>query len=326
MKFYSYPLMVKPVFREMIWGGRAILAYAKIPAKGKIGEALFFCDNPSCASVIINGQYKGMTINKYMEKFGMQAVGLNAAVKSGRKFPLLMKFIDARDNLSVQVHPDEAACRRIPGARPKAEMWYILNAAKKAGLYMGLKKKAALGSVEKAVVSGEIKNMLGRVKIKKSDAYFLPAGIIHAIGAGSLILEIQQNSDTTYRLYDWGRKGADGKPRELHLREALLSIKPALKPVVAGKSTVVKAGLKIRHLCGCGFFDASEIIASGKTNYMSDGRRASVLVFLKGKAGIEYGSGSVEVKKGSVVFLPKRSGGYLIRFGAASLAVAAEIR
>lgn len=326
MKFVAYPLQVKPVFREMIWGGRALAAYAKIPLKGRIGEVLFFCDNPSCTSVINNGHYKGMTVSKYMEKFGMQAVGLNAAVKNGRKFPLLIKFIDAKDNLSVQVHPDEAACRKLPGALPKSELWYIINSAKKTGLYMGLKKMMTARALEKAALDGGIAGALNRVKIKKGDAFFLPAGLVHAIGAGSTILEIQQNSDTTYRLYDWGRAGAGGKPRQLHMREALLCAKTGLRPAAAGRKSYVKAGLKVRPLCGCGFFQSSEISSAGKAAYLSDGRSASVLAFLKGKARIEYGSGAVEAEKGSVVFLPKRSGGYVIKFGAASLAVAAEIR
>ncbi len=326
MRFFAYPLQVKPLFREMVWGGRNISGYMPIPAGKKIGEAAFFCDNPSCSSVIVNGQYKGMKLSKYMEKFGMQAVGIEAVARSGRKFPLLVKFLDAKENLSVQVHPDEKAAAKLPGAHPKSEMWYVLGGGKKTCLYMGLKKKISTAGLINAAESGAVKDMLVKKMIKKGDAYFLKAGLVHAVGEGSLLLEIQQNSDTTYRLYDWGRKSKSGKPRPLHLKEAAVCAAAGFKPAAAGCAKKTKAGVTVRPLFKEDFFAASEISWKSGVTYMASGSHAFILAVLKGKAEIKCKNAPFKAQAGSVVFLPKNSAGWAINFGRAGTAIAAEIR
>lgn len=326
MRFVAYPLQVKPFFREMVWGGRNISGYMHIPSEKKIGEAAFFCDNPSCVSVIANGPYKGMKISDYMEKFGMQAVGIKAVAHSGRKFPLLVKFIDARENLSVQVHPDEKAAAKLPGAHPKSEMWYVLGGGKNACLYMGLSKKIKAQMLAKALESGSVKKLLVTRKAEKGNAYFIKAGLVHSVGAGSFLLEIQQNSDTTYRLYDWGRKSGAGKMRPLHLNEASFCVSAGLKPQTAGRAKRMQAGVGVRPLFKESFFEASELSWRRSAVRRVSGGNAFILVVLKGGAEIKSGNIKLKAGLGSVVFVPKNSAGWEINFSATGLAIAAEIR
>ena len=218
-----YPLTFEPVFKERIWGGRRLeqLYGKRLPPGVPIGESWEVTDRPEGVSVITNGPLAGRTLRELMENHREELLG--AAWDAGGKFPLLIKILDAQDILSLQVHPPESVARRL-GGEPKTEMWYVADAEPGAHLLVGLKRGVTREEFERKVRAGTAAECVHRVPVQKGDAMFLPAGRIHAIGAGLVLFEIQQNSDTTYRVFDWNRVGPDGKPRPLHIAEAMESI------------------------------------------------------------------------------------------------------
>ena len=218
-----YPLRFEPIFKERIWGGRRMqeLFGKALPAGGAIGESWEITDRPEGVSVVINGELKGRDLRWLMENHGKEIMG-NAAALNGR-FPLLVKILDAQSKLSLQVHPPADKAQSLQG-EPKTEMWYIADAAPDADLFVGLKAGVTREEFEQRTADGSIEQCFQRIVVKPGDSMFLPSGRVHAIGAGNMIFEIQQNSDTTYRVFDWDRVGQDGKPRELHVAESLESI------------------------------------------------------------------------------------------------------
>ena len=206
-----------PILKTTIWGGTRIADYKDIVTdQENIGESWELSGVPGSESVVANGPDAGMTLPQLIDKYKSDLMGERNYTKFGDKFPLLIKFIDARDDLSVQVHPDDAMARRQGHSCGKTEMWYVLDAPAGATLANGFKAPVDPADYERLVETGEIEKVLNFNKIKKGDVYFIPAGRVHAIGKGAFVAEIQQTSDDTYRLYDYHRKGADGKERELH--------------------------------------------------------------------------------------------------------------
>lgn len=225
MKGLPEILKFNPILKPLPWGGRRLesLLNKILPDDKPYGESWEIVDLPSDQSVVNEGSLKGMTLGSIIKKNERELLG-NARLLDGH-FPLLFKFIDANNTLSVQVHPDEESCKKIGGgARPKTEAWYILHAEPGAKLYLGLKRGVTKKSFEESLRSGTVADLLEERKVKLGDFIFIPAGLIHAIGKGIVLAEIQQSSATTYRVFDWNRVGLDGKPRELHIDEALLSI------------------------------------------------------------------------------------------------------
>jgi mannose-6-phosphate isomerase len=218
-----YPLIFKPIFKERVWGGRAIeRLYGKnLPPGVPIGESWEISDRPGDASVIANGPLAGKDLRWLMEHHERKLLG-NAKSANGR-FPLLIKILDAQEKLSLQVHPPADKAAELKG-EPKTEAWYIADAAPGAELYVGLKRGVTRAEFEHKIKTGAVAECFHRVPVKAGDTMFLPSGRVHAIGAGLVIFEIQQNSDTTYRVFDWNRVGLDGKPRDLHVAESLASI------------------------------------------------------------------------------------------------------
>ena len=233
-----YPIVFQPVFKERIWGGRELeRLYAKSLPTGKpIGESWEISDRPGDASIIANGTLAGKTLRWLMENHVAEILGDAKPAAEGH-FPLLCKILDAREKLSLQVHPKPGSAgvspagsetrRRdgsAPGDEPKTEMWFIADAAPDANLYVGLKRGVTRADFEKRISDGSVADCIYRIPVHAGDAMFLPSGRVHAIGAGLVIFEIQQNSDTTYRVFDWNRAGLDGKPRELQVAQSLASI------------------------------------------------------------------------------------------------------
>jgi mannose-6-phosphate isomerase len=219
-----YPFTFQPIFKERIWGGREIQRlYGKpLPPGASIGESWEISDRPSDASLIANGPLAGRDLRWLMENHASELLG-DAKLATGNRFPLLCKILDAREKLSLQVHPPANKAAEL-GGEPKTEMWWIVEAAPGAELYVGLKRGVTRAEFEKKIRDGSVAECFHRVLVKAGDAMFLPSGRVHAIGPGIVIFEIQQNSDTTYRVFDWNRVGRDGKPRELHIAESLASI------------------------------------------------------------------------------------------------------
>jgi mannose-6-phosphate isomerase len=219
-----YPFTFHPIFKERVWGGRELeRLYGKnLPPGRPIGESWEISDRPGDASVIANGPLAGKTLRWLMENHRADLLGAAQPAAAGR-FPLLCKILDAREKLSLQVHPPAGKAAELKG-EPKTEMWFIADAGPGAELFVGLRRGVTRQAFEQKVKTGEVADCFHRVPVRAGDAMFLPSGRVHAIGAGLVIFEIQQNSDTTYRVFDWNRVGLDGKPRELHVPQSLASI------------------------------------------------------------------------------------------------------
>src|SRR5688572_13030056 len=215
-----YPLTFKPIFQERIWGGRNLeMLYKKaLPPVVRIGESWEISDRDDAQSIVQNGPLGGKTLRWIMERHERELLG-TASTVNGR-FPLLVKILDAEEKLSLQVHPPAHKAAAL-GGDAKTELWYIAEAKPGAELYVGLKSGETRQTFEARIRDGSVADCFHRVPVTKGDAMFLPSGRVHAIGAGLVIFEIQQNSDTTYRVFDWNRKDAAGKPRQLHVQESL---------------------------------------------------------------------------------------------------------
>ncbi len=219
-----YPLKFKPLFKDRIWGGQQLRMFfgKDLPADRKIGESWELVDLPEDKSEIVNGPLAGKTIDAVIAEYGAAITG-NAAYQP--PFPLLIKILDAQDVLSVQVHPDAQTCRRTGKGDPKTECWYIIDAQPGAVIYKGLKPGTTREQFARAIEDGTCEDYLLTVPVQVGECHFLPSGVCHAIGAGLLIAEIQQPSDTTYRVFDWNRVDpATGQGRQLHVEDALESI------------------------------------------------------------------------------------------------------
>jgi len=223
VKSLLYPFTFQPRFKDRVWGGRhlARLYNKPLPAGQPIGESWEITDRPGDISVITNGPLAGTDLHWLVENHRAELLG--DAKLQGDRFPLLIKLLDAREKLSLQVHPPADKATEL-GGEPKTEMWFIADAEPGAELYVGLKRGVKRAEFESRIQDGSVAECFHRVPVKAGDAMFLPSGRVHAIGAGLVIFEIQQNSDTTYRVFDWNRVGLDGKPRELHVQQSLASI------------------------------------------------------------------------------------------------------
>lgn len=218
-----YPLKFKSIYKERIWGGRSLhTLFAKdLPEDVKIGESWELADLPDDKSVVTNGPLTGKTLRDVVLE---QTQALTGQTDSPLPFPLLIKLLDAQDVLSVQVHPDHATCERTGQGDPKTECWYIIDAEPGACIYKGLRPGVTKTQFKDAIENGTVEDLLIKLPVQVGECHFLPTGTVHAIGAGLLIAEIQQPSDTTYRVFDWNRVDDRGQARELHIDQALDSI------------------------------------------------------------------------------------------------------
>jgi mannose-6-phosphate isomerase len=302
MKFY--PLKFKPIYKELIWGGDKLQKFfaRNIPAGKKTGESWELSDLPNDKSIIINGELAGKTITEVLQKFPEQIIG-----KKDYKppFGLLIKFIDAADCLSVQVHPDEKAVKKLKTGTPKTECWYIIDAVPNACIYKGLKAGTTKEQFAASIKNGTCGELLNEVPIKAAQCHFLPAGTVHAIGAGILIAEIQTPSDTTFRVFDWNRR-QDGKPRQLHIEQALESINFRQKPE---DLPVTTSG----RLVDSKFFKVDKITAQGGTSSEISEGIMKVIIVIKGNGQIKSDNQqAVDFCKGQTVLLPAAFEGEMI--------------
>jgi mannose-6-phosphate isomerase len=224
------PLTFEPIFMERMWGGRRLESEfgKKLPAKVRIGESWEIVDREEAQSVVRDGPMRGKTLHELWTEHREEVFGEIGETKSPRRplpkrFPLLIKLLDAQEKLSLQVHPTEKIAAKL-GSEPKTEFWYVAAADDKAELFVGLCKQTAPSEFKNALELGTAAELVHTIRVKAGDAMFLPTGRLHAIGAGNLLVEIQQNSDTTYRVFDWNRLDGNGKARELHVDQALQCI------------------------------------------------------------------------------------------------------
>ena len=214
-------LKLKPVFKQYIWGGNNIKKiYKKDTPEPPVAESWEISAHPDGLCVVSGGEYDGLTVPELCEKFGEEFYG--KSMGKGEEFPLLLKILDAEDNLSVQVHPDDNYANKYEnGEKGKNEAWYILKAEEDAHLIYGFKEDVTKKQFEKAIIDGTLENILNKVECHEGDVFYIPSGTVHAVCKGLMIAEIQQSSNVTYRIFDYNRVGADGRPRDLHVNKAL---------------------------------------------------------------------------------------------------------
>ncbi len=219
------PITFHPIFMERPWGGRRLETslHFSLPPEKKIGELWAIVDRPEAESVVTAGKLAGESLHQLWTNYRTEIFGTVHLSNRSLRFPLLCKLLDAAEILSLQVHPPETVAKQL-GGEPKTECWYILEADPAATIDAGLKNGVTRERFEQALQTGMVESTLHRIPVHQGESLFLPSGRLHALGKGIIVAEIQQNSDTTYRVFDWNRKGLDGKPRELHLAESLASI------------------------------------------------------------------------------------------------------
>jgi mannose-6-phosphate isomerase len=291
-----YPFKFRPIFKERIWGGQKLSSVfgKEIPAGIKIGESWELADLAQNKSVIGNGALAGMTLADAVRQFAEAITGKRQIPD---QFPLLIKLLDCEDVLSVQVHPDVAACRRLGKGDVKTESWYIIDAEPGAVIYKGLKAHVTKESFQQAIAEGNVEGMLQKITVQKGECHFLPAGTLHAIGAGLLIAEIQTPSDTTYRVFDWNRVDENGRSRTLHISEALESI----------HFDATEDDLSVRtegRLVDSEFFKIDKVVNKGDDDLLPKDGRIRVLVFIKGSGTINGGAEEVPFRAGDTLLVP----------------------
>lgn len=304
-----YPLTFRPIFKERVWGGRNLeRLYGKsLPPNIPIGESWEISDRPGDISVITNGPLAGKDLHWLMERHPKELLG-DAKVTSDR-FPLLIKILDAEEKLSLQVHPPAHKAAEL-GGEPKTEMWYIVDAKPGAELYVGLKRGVSRQDFERKIKTAEVADCFHRVSVKAGDVMFLPSGRVHAIGAGLVIFEIQQNSDTTYRVFDWNRLGLDGKPRDLHIRESLASIDfEDFEPKVIPGRIEPREGARsfVRFLINNSFFMVNDIDvwpAVPAFDFMELSAGLRILGVLNGRIAVTDGNENVALRAGDFCLVP----------------------
>ncbi len=314
-----YPFIFKPIFKERVWGGRAIeqLYGKKLPDGVPIGESWEISDRPGDASVIANGPLAGKDLRWLMEHHERELLG-NAKSANGR-FPLLIKILDAQDKLSLQVHPPAHKAAELKG-EPKTEAWYIADAAPGAELYVGLKRGVTRAEFETKIKTGAVAECFHRVPVKAGDTMFLPSGRVHAIGSGLVIFEIQQNSDTTYRVFDWNRVGLDGKPRDLHVAESLASIDFAdFEPALAGGVFADGKKGKHRRLVEHALFSIDEFRAEASADFAVGSGKLHVVALVKGKLTMSGNSIEVALSPGEFGLIPASVSDASLRVDAGSV-------
>ena len=300
-----YPLTFHPVFKERVWGGRELerLFAKKLPPGAVIGESWEICDRPGDASVIANGPLAGKDIRWLMEHHAAEILGTAKPAADGR-FPLLCKILDARDKLSLQVHPSAGQAAKLKG-EPKTEMWFIADAAPAASLYVGLKRGVTRTEFEQKIADGSVAECFHRIPVRAGDTMFLPSGRVHAIGDGLVIFEIQQNSDTTYRVFDWNRVGLDGKARELHVAQSLASIDfNDFEPQLVETKFEPDGKIHKRTLVKDPLFNVEVWKLNPAVRSLLNPGKLQVLAVTAGEIEIRSGSASADLAAGQFALIP----------------------
>ena len=303
------PIKLKSVCKEIIWGGNRLKnEYNKVSNLNNIAESWELTVRNDGMNTIIGGEFDGLTMQEYIDKNGFAVV----TSKPLDRFPLLIKFIDAEDNLSVQVHPDDDYGLKNANSLGKTEMWYIIDAKPGAKLVYGLKENCTLEMFKEAIEAGNVEEMLNYVSVKPGDVFFIPSGLVHAIGSGILLAEIQQNSNITYRVYDYNRKGADGKPRELHVKDALNVIVNRNEEEInkIRFSTIVENNNY--SLASCEFFKVYRYNIDGTLRFSTNAESFNSVLCLSGNGNIEYKGHLFSLEKGDSYFIPANLGEYAI--------------
>ena len=292
----KYPLLLKPVIKDYIWGGtRLKTEFGFKTDKDIAAEGWMLSCHKDGTNTVLNGVYEGKPLDEVLTLWGLKD-----------KFPILIKLIDAKDRLSVQVHPDNKYALENEGEFGKTEMWYVVDCEDGAQLIYGFKYKISKDEFEKRIKDNTLDEVMNYVPVKKGDVFFIKSGTLHAIGKGILIAEIQQNSNTTYRVSDYGSLGAAGKPRELHIQKAVdvtLTDKPTVPYGDVGETNNYEYGTE-RQLAACEYFKTAKLDLEGEREINTENGFVSLLV-LSGEINVKYDSGVVKAQKGGSIFIPQ---------------------
>ncbi|NLZ48944.1 MAG: class I mannose-6-phosphate isomerase [Clostridiales bacterium] len=296
-----YPLKFYSIYFEKIWGGRQLEAYKDDMPAGNIGESWDVACHEDGTSIIANGSYKDMPLDKLIEEKGNEVVGTKI---DKDRFPLLLKLINSNDKLSIQVHPDDEYGYRVEKDSGKTEAWYVVDAKEGAELIVGVKSGCTREQFKKAIEEGNLEQYMNKVKIKKGDTYFIKSGLMHAICEGAIIAEIQQNSNTTYRVYDYNRG------RELHVDKALDVVDFNLRGNKREGLKVEREGYSKTYLCLAKEFSLEKYEVSKEFTESSDLERFYIFTCVEGYGTLSYKDGFESIKRGESVLIPAALGEY----------------
>ena len=310
-----YPLKFQNIFKSVVWGGEKIAPFKGVNTQQKnIGESWELSGVKGNESIVAEGPLAGRTITSLAEEYKGALLGEKVYAATGAEFPLLIKFIDARDDLSIQVHPDDVlAAERHNGSKGKTEMWYVVQADEKAHLMSGLNKEITPEEYAAKVADNTITDVLHDYDVHAGDVFFLPAGRIHSIGKGCFIAEIQQTSDITYRIYDFGRLGLDGKPRELHTELSKAAIDYTVLPDYKTQYQSIKN--QENEIVSCKYFTTSLYeLDKEVTKDMSGLDSFVIAICVEGSGSLTDSEGNVvSLSQGETVLIPACSRSFTLR-------------
>ena len=310
MIFYPYELT--PYVSETIWGGRRLIdEYGIVTEKANAAEGWMLSCHESGLCSIVNGELKGKTLREvYLEH--PEICGKNAAKFDD--FPILIKFIDARDDLSIQVHPTADYCEKTGRGQSKTECWYVLDTLPGACLILGFKEKIGSDEFRRLIEEGRLTDAVKKYDVKKGDFFFIESGTLHAICKGVLLAEVQESSNTTYRVFDYNRAGKDGKPRELHIDDAVAvtNCEPYSPSQYCKDKTESLFNCEKRVLAECPLFNVAQLKINGDYQGNAGENSFVSLLVLEGEGALKTGDAGVTLKKGASVFIPAGTGGYTV--------------
>lgn len=301
-----YPLLLEPALHVKVWGGRKLetLMHKNLATDEPYGESWELHDTAKIA----NGTYAGQTIGDLLKEQGEALIGAHNNPQEG--FPLLVKFLDAADWLSVQVHPNDTYAAQLENEpRGKTEAWYVLDADEGAQLVIGVQPGSSREAVAEAISTSTLENMLVYAEVQRDDVLYIRAGTIHALGPGLLIYEIQQSSDVTYRLYDWGRMGLDGKPRPLHIEKSLIVSNTESLPQITHAD---QTGKTVTVIQGEYFVTLRHDLHNDSVHLNTNGQVFHALTCIEGQVQAEAGEVSVPFEVGQSVLIPASLGAYTL--------------
>ncbi|WP_127586444.1 type I phosphomannose isomerase catalytic subunit [Paenibacillus koleovorans] len=308
-----YPLLFQPLLKERVWGGRSLEQFGLELPEGPIGEGWMIGDHPNGTTRVVNGAFAGAGLDDVRKQYGASFFGTKGEEFTGDngRFPLLIKLLDCNDDLSVQVHPDNGYSKLPPGELGKTEMWYVLGAKPGSKIIYGLQPGKSRDDVARALQDGTIMDVLQLVDVQAGDSFYIPAGTVHALCAGVLVAEIQQNSDTTYRLFDYNRPGLDGKPRELHIEDSLNVI--AYEGSGATRMTTeLAAPQQWLTLAESPYFRVEKAKVEGEWKLSTTPDSFVILVVCDGGGEVTWPDGRIGVKPGDCLLLPASLGDYAL--------------
>lgn len=305
-----YPMKLTAPCKDYIWGGNRLREeYGKTSDADRIAESWELSCHKDGESIIFNGDFAGKTLSEFIKENGKDVLGKNC--DKFDNFPILIKLIDAKENLSVQVHPDNEYALSVEGEYGKTEMWYIVDCDPGAELLYGFKSNIDKEEFERRIKDNTLLEVTNSVPVHKGDVFFIEAGTLHAIGKGILIAEIQQNSNTTYRIYDYGRVGADGKPRQLHVEKAVevTKLTPPEYPTKAMGEIEQKDGCSVQLLSKCDYFRVNKVCVWEHCVLEASAKSFNSVLVLDGEGEID----GVKLKKGDSCFIPAGYGEYTFK-------------